>query len=550
MITTLAIKNYALIQDVSVDFNSGLTIITGETGAGKSILLGALSLLLGKRADLSSAKDQSKKCVIEAEFDITGYNLQMIFQEAELDYDSHTIVRREILPSGKSRAFVNDTPVTVHQLQILGPHLVDIHSQHETLVLSSEAFQIQVIDALAGNEDLLEHYAIHLEGHMEKKTMLQKLIDQKESDSKELDYNTFLYNELKEAQLEGLDQTVLEEQYETLNNAEEIQDSLSNVLQLLTGESAGAIETGKEARNVLSKIKQYSGDFEAFWDRLNSVLIELEDINESIGDSLSGTDVDPQQLFESNEKLQKLYKLQQKHTVATVDELRAIQEDLELKIENTLNIDEHIKVLELEVATTKRAVEDIADQLSKKRIAVIPDLKIKLETVLHGLGLPNAQFSFEINKAENFRKNGTDTLELLFTANKGTAFGSLKKVASGGELSRIMLAVKAVLSQFKKLPTLIFDEIDTGVSGEVANKMAGIMSSMSTSMQLLSITHLPQIAAKGEHHIKVYKEDVDNVTYTRLKLLNDNERIVEIAEMIGGKKLTDLAIAHARELLN
>jgi len=550
VITTLAIKNYALIQDVSVDFNSGLTIITGETGAGKSILLGALSLLLGKRADLSSAKDQSKKCVIEAEFDITGYNLQMIFQEAELDYDSHTIVRREILPSGKSRAFVNDTPVTVHQLQILGPHLVDIHSQHETLVLSSEAFQIQVIDALAGNEDLLEHYAIHLEGHMEKKTMLQKLIDQKESDSKELDYNTFLYNELKEAQLEGLDQTVLEEQYETLNNAEEIQDSLSNVLQLLTGESAGAIETGKEARNVLSKIKQYSGDFEAFWDRLNSVLIELEDINESIGDSLSGTDVDPQQLFESNEKLQKLYKLQQKHTVATVDELRAIQEDLELKIENTLNIDEHIKVLELEVATTKRAVEDIADQLSKKRIAVIPDLKIKLETVLHGLGLPNAQFSFEINKAENFRKNGTDTLELLFTANKGTAFGSLKKVASGGELSRIMLAVKAVLSQFKKLPTLIFDEIDTGVSGEVANKMAGIMSSMSTSMQLLSITHLPQIAAKGEHHIKVYKEDVDNVTYTRLKLLNDNERIVEIAEMIGGKKLTDLAIAHARELLN
>lgn len=550
MITTLAIKNYALIQDVSVDFNSGLTIITGETGAGKSILLGALSLLLGKRADLSSAKDQSKKCVIEAEFDITGYNLQVIFQEAKLDFDSHTIVRREILPSGKSRAFVNDTPVTVHQLQILGPHLVDIHSQHETLVLSSEAFQIQVIDALAGNESLLEHYTIHLEGHMEKKTMLQKLMDQKESDSKELDYNTFLYNELKEAQLEGLDQTVLEEQYETLNNAEEIQDSLSNVLQLLAGESVGAIETGKEARNVLSKIKQYSGDFEAFWDRLNSVLIELEDINESISDSLSGIDADPQQLFESNEKLQKLYKLQQKHTVATVDELRAIQEDLELKIESTLNIDEHIKVLELEVATTKRALEDIADQLSKKRIAVIPDLKIKLETVLHGLGLPNAQFSFEINKAENFRKNGTDTLELLFTANKGAAFGSLKKVASGGELSRIMLAVKAVLSQFKKLPTLIFDEIDTGVSGEVANKMASIMSSMSTSMQLLSITHLPQIAAKGEHHIKVYKEDVDNITYTRLKLLNENERIVEIAEMIGGKKLTDLAIAHAKELLN
>jgi len=550
VITTLAIKNYALIQDVSVDFNSGLTIITGETGAGKSILLGALSLLLGKRADLSSAKDQSKKCVIEAEFDITGYNLQVIFQEAKLDFDSHTIVRREILPSGKSRAFVNDTPVTVHQLQILGPHLVDIHSQHETLVLSSEAFQIQVIDALAGNESLLEHYTIHLEGHMEKKTMLQKLMDQKESDSKELDYNTFLYNELKEAQLEGLDQTVLEEQYETLNNAEEIQDSLSNVLQLLAGESVGAIETGKEARNVLSKIKQYSGDFEAFWDRLNSVLIELEDINESISDSLSGIDADPQQLFESNEKLQKLYKLQQKHTVATVDELRAIQEDLELKIESTLNIDEHIKVLELEVATTKRALEDIADQLSKKRIAVIPDLKIKLETVLHGLGLPNAQFSFEINKAENFRKNGTDTLELLFTANKGAAFGSLKKVASGGELSRIMLAVKAVLSQFKKLPTLIFDEIDTGVSGEVANKMASIMSSMSTSMQLLSITHLPQIAAKGEHHIKVYKEDVDNITYTRLKLLNENERIVEIAEMIGGKKLTDLAIAHAKELLN
>lgn len=550
MITTISIKNYALIEDIRMDFNNGLTIITGETGAGKSILLGALSLVLGKRADLSSMKDASKKCVIEAEFAIEKFKLQTIFEENDLDYDAHTIIRREILPSGKSRAFINDTPVTLSQLQAVGPHLVDIHSQHETLSLAEENYQMKVIDALADNSSLRNTYSEQLQRYKTTSEALENAKIEKSEASKEIDYNTFLFTELEEANLEGIDQDQLEETYETLSNAEEIQETLSKVVQLFSEEQIGTLETAKEARAALNQLKNYGSVYNSLWERLNSVIIELDDLSEETEQIATSIEADPQQLLEINEKLQTLHKLQQKHNVATVSELLDIKNELETSITNTNNLDARIENLEKEVIALQGEVRKTGGLIHNSREKVIPKLKEKLEAILAKLGLPNARFDFKLTHTETLRENGTDTLELLFTANKGTTMGSIKKVASGGEMSRIMLAVKAILAEYQTLPTLIFDEIDTGVSGEIANKMAAIMDGMSQGMQLVSITHLPQIASKGAQHIKVYKEDVNNVTVTRLKTLTQEERIVEIAQMIGGKKVTDSALAHAKELLN
>ncbi|MFC7358566.1 DNA repair protein RecN [Jejudonia soesokkakensis] len=550
MITFLSIKNYALIEDIRVDLNAGMTIITGETGAGKSILLGALSLLLGKRADISSVKDASKKCIIEAEFSLGGYQLESIFAENDLDYESDTIVRREILPSGKSRAFVNDTPVSVAQLQALGIHLVDIHSQHETLALTDTAYQMEVVDALAGNKLLLQEYSTQWRNFLKASERLSALKNQKAEATKELDFNTFLHTELTEANLKGTDQEALEETYEQLTNAEEITETLSQVAQLLSEDQIGTLQTSKEARQSLGKLRTYSKQFEELWERINSVIIELEDIESSVETVAETMEADPKEIAVLNEKLQTLYTLQKKHNVATVEELLEIEARLSEKIEVTLHIDSEIEKLEKEVASEKEKTRTTGKKIEESRAIAIPKLKQQLETILGELGLPNARFQFDLKPSETFRKNGINDLELLFTANKGLAFGSLKKVASGGEMSRIMLAVKAVLSRYKKLPTIIFDEIDTGVSGEIAHKMAEIMSEMSATMQLLSITHLPQIAAKGEHHLKIYKEDVNEATQTRLQTLNEEQRIVEIAQMIGGKNVSDAAIANAKELLN
>ncbi len=550
MITSLAIKNYALIEDIRVDLNEGLTIITGETGAGKSIILGALALILGKRADLSSVKDPLKKCIIEGHFTINNYKLQHIFHENNLDYEPNTIIRREILPGGKSRAFVNDTPVALTQLQALAPYLVDVHSQHETLEIVSETFQMEMIDALAENAELLNKYKAQFEDFKKTSETLSRLIHQKDAASKELDYNTFLYNELQQANLKKLNQQELEETYETLNNAEAIQDALANANQLLDEEQIGSLQTAKEARILLGRIKEFSKKFEDLWQRLNSAIIEMEDIAAEININAENIEADPEMLFQVNEKLQMLYKLQQKHAVSSVEELIKIEEALEEKVNITLGLDEQIGNFEKQKSQLRESTLKTAEELHKKRMEAIPILKKKLEEMLFPLGLPNAQFQFELFSSEEFKNNGTDTLQLLFTANKGLAFGPLKKVASGGEMSRIMLAIKAVLGEYKKLPTIVFDEIDTGVSGEIANKMADIMYQMSKKMQLLSITHLPQIAAKGDSHIKVYKEDANEVTATYLKHLNGDDRIVEIAQMLGGKNLSEAAIANAKELLN
>ena len=550
MITSLAIKNYALIEDIRVEFNEGLTIITGETGAGKSIILGALALVLGKRADLGSVKDPSKKCVIEGHFQIKNYQLENIFEENDLDYEPHTIIRREILPGGKSRAFVNDTPVALNQLQALAPYLVDVHSQHETLEIVSETFQMEVVDALAGNAEILKSYKAQFQDYKKVSEALSALKLQKENASKELDYNSFLYDELQQANLKKHNQKELEEDFETLNNAEDIKEALVNANLLLDEEQIGTLQTAKEARIVLGRIKEYSKKFEDFWERLNSAIIEMEDIASEIGSAAEHIEADPERLFQINEKLQMLYKLQQKHGVDSVEELIAIEEELGEKVNTTLGLDEQIGKFEHQKAQLKDTALKTAGELHLRRKEAIPLLKKKLEETLFPLGLPNARFQFELTPSEDFKNNGTDSLQLLFTANKGLAFGPLKKVASGGEMSRIMLAVKAVLAEYKKLPTIVFDEIDTGVSGEIANKMAAIMHQMSKAMQLLSITHLPQIAAKGDHHLKVYKEDVNNVTTTHLKALGKEERLVEIAEMLGGKNVSEAALANAKELLN
>ena len=550
MVLHLSIKNYALIQDIQVSLTKGLTIITGETGAGKSILLGALGLLLGKRADLSSVKDASQKCIIEGEFSLKGYDLKTFFKDNDLDYDTHTIIRREILPNGKSRAFVNDTPVGLSQLQVLGGYLVDIHSQQQTNSFATEAYQIEVLDALSGNAATLQAYQNTLTEFSCVSKELEALLSQKETALKELDYHTFLHQELEEASLQSLDQQALETDYQTLNNAEEIQASFAGLDQLFSQENVGIIDRIKNARSLLNTITKFAPTYQEIYDRFHSVTIELEDIISSIEHASEGLQVNPAELFRVDQLLQTLYRLQQKHHVSSVEQLLEIESQLSSKINTTLDLDTTIQTLEKQKQKLSDTLLKFAGDLHNTRVEAVPILEQKLVSYLALLGLPNAKFKIEITTLPTFKKTGTDSLALYFTANKGGNFGLLKKVASGGEMSRIMLSVKALLSQYKKLPTIVFDEIDTGVSGEIALKMAYIMEEMSSHMQILSITHLPQIAAKGQQHIKVYKQDQHNTTTTHLKQLSEEERIVEIAQMIGGKNITDTTLANAKELLN
>lgn len=550
MLSKLSIKNFALIDDICVEFTSGLTSITGETGAGKSIILGALSLVLGKRADLNSIRNNTLKCIIEAEFILDKSQFLILFNEFELDFDVHTIIRRELLPSGKSRAFVNDTPVTLSQLQLLSNYLLDIHSQHETLSLFSETYQLEILDVLAGNLVLLKSYSEKLKDYKEVSETILALVYKKESASKELDYNTFLYDELVEANLKNVQQNELEETFSKLNNTETIQETLTAVNSLLNQEQYGALNTLKEIRSLLFKLNAVSLDFQNLYERINSIIIEMDDISEEIINLSLSIEADPSLLNKINEKLQTIYKLQQKHNVATVPELVEIQKILEEKIEITNNLDGEIEKLEIYKGKLKNKVQDLANKIHKKRLIVIPTLKNKLTYILNELGMPNAAFKFELSSTTIFKKNGTDSLLLLFTANKGNSFGPLNKVASGGELSRIMLSIKAVIAQYKKLPTAIFDEIDSGISGEIAYKMAEILKEMSLTMQMFAITHLPQLAAVGNQHIKIFKEDVNQITETKLKTLTKEERVSEIAEMIGGKNKSISAINQAKELLN
>jgi len=550
MLTSLSIKNYALIDSLNVDFNDGFSIITGETGAGKSILLGGLSLILGKRADLSSLKDATQKCIIEAVFNISNYNLKPLFESEDFDFESQTIIRREILPSGKSRAFVNDSPVNLTSLQLLGERLVDIHSQHQTLQLTSNDFQFQVIDALAKNEDSLQNYRTLLKDYKNLKKEYKELLSFQTEAIKEHDYNSFLLNELLEANLVVGEVEVLEAEYETLNNIEGIKENLSEAYQLLSDEQLGVLSSLTSLKNIFQKLSGFSSQYEELFNRANSSLIDMNDLFSEIHVLQDNLEVNPNRLEVVDAKLKMIHVLMQKHVVSDVSELITIKNQLEEKVAVTENLDETIQKKQSEIVSKETELNTISKGIHTNRSEVIPQLKKELETILLDLGMPNAQFNIDIVISDTFYANGKDELSFLFSANKGGSFNELKKAASGGELSRIMLAIKSVLAEYIQLPTIMFDEIDSGVSGEISNKMGDIMLQMSKNMQVFSITHLPQIAAKGLSHFKVYKEDVNEVTQTNLIELNHDERIIEIAQMLGGSEMSTSAIAHAKELLN
>lgn len=550
MLTQLSIKNYALINQLSIDFTSGLSIITGETGAGKSILLGALGLVLGNRADLSSLKDASTKCIVEAKMAISAYNLQDFFNEVDLDYEAETIIRREILPSGKSRAFVNDTPVTLSVLNELRIKLIDVHSQHQTLQLSDKNFQFTVIDAIAKNKERISSYQRGFAQLNQLKKELIELENSQREANQQYDYNSHLFKELEVADLKIDEQHQLEEKLERLNNIEEIKLNLSEALQIAITDEIGVQSLVNNLENRLSKIAPFVKEYQNLLERITSVKIEIDDIVSEIENENDGIDFNTNEAEEINDRLQLLYNLQKKHYVDSVEGLLKVYEELSEKVLQVENADEVIHNKREEIRTVSEKLDAIAMIISKARIASLPKLTKELENLLADLGMENARFSIKIKPTEDYLSNGKDELLFLFSANKGGNYGELKRVASGGELSRIMLSVKNVLSKNIQLPTIIFDEIDTGVSGEISNKIAAIMQQMSHHMQVISITHLPQIAAKGSSHYKVYKEEIKGVTTTNLKRLSSDERIVEIAEMLSGKDISDSALTHAKELLN
>ncbi|BCY29497.1 DNA repair protein RecN [Flavobacterium okayamense] len=549
MLLSLSIKNYALIESLEIDFSDKFSIITGETGAGKSILLGALGLVLGNRADLSSLKDKEIKCVIEAQFLVSKYNLKEVFENNDFDYEDLTIIRREILPSGKSRAFVNDSPVNLSELQNLAQYLIDIHSQHETRDLAEESYQINILDSVANLKDEVESYQSELNLLKQYKKELSKAVSEREELKKEQDYVSFLFNELEAANLEADEQIELEEELEKLNNVELIKENLDRVLAISNEEEIGVIFNLKEIKNALGRLSNFSKEYKELFERISSFLIEFQDISDECFTISEKVVSDPERLELVNTKLQTIYNLQQKHQVSTIKELLVIKDSLDEKVQQSDSIDGLISKLEKNIEEKESEVIQIAENISTKRLIVAQKVSSQIEKIITQLGMPDAKIEFAIEK-DKLNNFGQDIVNLKFSANKGMQLGLIKKMASGGEMSRIMLAVKSILAQHSELPTIIFDEIDTGVSGEVALKMSEIMEKMSLNMQVFAITHLPQIAAKGNQHYKVFKYNQGETTLSELKLLSNDERIVEIAEMLSGKNISDSALIHAKNLLN
>ena len=550
MIASLSIENFALIERLSVDFKPGFSIITGETGAGKSILLDALGLVLGQRADLSALFNKEQKCVVEAQFNLDGYQLEPFFEALDWDFDLQTIIRREILPGGKSRAFVNDTPVNLADLQQLAVRLIDVHSQHQTAEITDAGFQLAMLDAVAGQQETLSDYARILSEYKKLNAQLTAAREKKSAAIKESDYLTFLLEELTAAQLTMGEQETLEAEFEKGSNVEAIRQHLDKGLSLLHDDQYGILTLLREFKGAMQKMSALSQEFQPLADRSQSALIELDDLAAELAASADSLEVDPERLEEVSQKLQLIYALQKKHQVQTVTQLLAIRDDLDAQTVGMASLDDEIVRLEQDVAEFHEKLSAMAKRLSTGRLAAIPRLTDSLAEVLSQLGMPHVRVNIDLTPSADFTSTGTDVISFLFSANKGAEFGPLKKVASGGERSRIMLAVKYILAKHSTLPTIIFDEIDTGVSGEMADAMGNIMKSMSNSMQVFAITHLPQIAAKGDQHFKVSKRTDGARTTSTLTLLDKESRIAEIAQMLSGSAVSDSAINHARALLN
>ncbi|MFY0592432.1 DNA repair protein RecN [Roseivirga sp.] len=548
MLKSLSIENYALIKQLQINPDKGLNIITGETGAGKSIMLGALGLLLGQRADTKVLFDNSKKCIIEANFDISAYQLVSLFNEFDIDFDQECIIRREINANGKSRAFVNDCLTNLDFLKRLGARLMDVHSQHETLRLAQQSYQLEVIDAVAQNQKRLNTFQTLFGDYQEKYGIYTSLIKESDEMRKEADYHQFLFEELDKAQLESNEQESLETELNKLENAEEIKSKLFDGLNLADRAEISILNMLNELKGALSQISKYSENYETLNQRIESLAIELKDIVSELENEEGSVEYDPERALKVQERLDLIYKLLQKHQVSSIDDLTKIYEDLGNKVLRVSNLDDAIDEAKKEADQAFRIAEKAAMELSKKRQSIFSQFAKETTQLLSGLGMPNAQISLK-HSLVDLSINGIDEIDILFSANKGVAPQPLKQAASGGEFSRLMFSIKYILADKTALPTVVFDEIDTGISGEIAIRMSEMMLQMAKNHQVITITHLPQIAAKGQAHYFVYKDQSSETTTSQIRLLNEEERLTEIAEMIGGKQVTSTTIDSAKALM-
>ena len=550
MLKHLYIKNYALIDLLDIDLHAGFSVMTGETGAGKSIILGAIGLLLGQRADSKTLKQGAERCIIEAHFDLSRYDMQPFFTENDIDFDAEdTIIRRELTAAGKSRAFINDTPVALSMLKELGEQLVDVHSQHQNLLLNKQDFQLSVVDILAKDGTQLKDYQQTFSDYRQRQQELETLKEDIERNRQQLDFLQFQHEELENARLAEGEQEELEQQSDLLSHAEDIKTALYDADLALGDEQNGAVTQLKRALNAINSISRVLPKSEELTERLDSCHIELKDISEEISSLLEDTDFDPAELDTINNRLDRLYELQKKYHAESVEELISQRDTLKQQLQNIENSDEAVGELEAKCQQLKAKCQQQADALTKLRQKAGKEIERQMQQRLVPLGMPNIRFSVNITQGD-LGKNGQDNVNFLFSANTSTPLQPVAQVASGGEIARVMLSLKAMISGAVKLPTIIFDEIDTGVSGKIAEKMADIMQEMgSYERQVISITHLPQIAAKGSHHYRVSKEETKSGTTSRMEELSNEERIHEIAQMLSGSDITDAAIQNAKELL-
>ncbi len=549
MLSHLSIQNYALIRHLEIDFKDGLTVITGETGAGKSILLGALNLILGNRADTQVLFDKSRKCIVEGVFHIGNYNLQTFFGENDLDYEDHSTIRREIGINGKSRAFINDTPVTITVLKELGEKLIDIHSQNNTVTLSDTSFQIAVVDSYSGISEIVKDYKIRFLLYYHLKNELDQLIEAEIKSKSEQDYFQFLVNELEASNLKPSEQPELEQERDILNHAEDIKSALYSAIEILNGSDSNVLDRISAVRNSLNQISKYREDIKTIGDRIDSSYIELNDIVNEIRKVESVINYDPDRIRLINERLDLIYQLQNKHRVQTVEDLLNIKSEFSKKLSDIASLQHQIEAVQKEVHSMELEITEKANAISEKRQGVFQPINSEIESSLVHLGMPYARFQILHKLMDNPGKDGIDTIKFLFNANRGGDLQEIAKVASGGEFSRLMLAIKSLISQRNLLPTVIFDEIDMGVSGAVADMVGNILVKLSSSMQVLAITHLPQIAGKGDSHYFVYKVVEDESTKTEIQLLQNDERVLEIAKMLSGQEITPSSVESAKHLL-